>query len=132
MITNDLYETGWRRRTTQPQFTARKLFRSGTIVCMAVLLMVLLCSCGSSSIVGTWQETSEDGHPPATNTTFQFFQDGTVTKGNSSGAATYSLLDGSHLKLGGGLASAVFSYSLDGDQLTMSADGHTGVFHRTS
>ena len=99
-------------------------------------------SASATRLVGTWNATSVEGTslPSGTTSTLTFSDDGTVQANQQAGAAKgsqntnltgqYKVLDGSHLQMIANGNTQDFDYSLNGDTLTLTANGVTTTFQK--
>jgi heat shock protein HslJ len=90
----------------------------------------------AARFVGTWEKTSFQGEPvPPGTQVVVFSPDGTLQSSTSDGSedwtGQYRVLDDSHIQFTVPTGSYVANYTLNGDVLTMSAQGQTGTFQRT-
>lgn len=89
------------------------------IAAMMGALVLILSSCGASSIVGRWESIDED----QSFSEFEFFSDGTYASNRSNYSGNYSI-DGDRLRLSGILVSdRTFTFEIDGDNLKLYEDG---------
>ena len=90
----------------------------------------------ASRFVGTWEKTSFQGEPvPPGTQVVVFSPDGTLQSSTSDGSedwtGQYRVLDDSHIRFTVPTGSYVANYTLNGDVVTISAQGQTGTFQRT-
>jgi photosystem II stability/assembly factor-like uncharacterized protein len=79
-------------------------------------------SAANASVLGTWHQTSAAGimgelQVTSLGETITFFANGTVALGNEVDRWSYA--DSTHLEIGNALATRVYSYSIQGNQLTL-------------
>jgi len=108
-----------------------------------LLLTVGVAGCGDStpSLIGTWQATSGGAETlgqalscdtiAAYGQVIDFIDHSNVSLANNN-AATYSMIDSSHLKLTTSFASVIFDMTLDNDKLVLTANGRSTTFARAS
>ena len=90
----------------------------------------------AARFVGTWEKTSFQGEPvPPGTQVVVFSPDGTLQSSTSDGSedwtGQYRVLDDSHIRFTVPTGSYVANYTLNGDVVTISAQGQTGTFQRT-
>lgn len=104
--------------------------RRSMLVLAAVIALLTMsvtsCSSRGSEFVGQWQNQIQAQGTNMTSGIFEdieFFKDGTVAA-KSFGGGTYSILDDTRLKIefAGGLFVYTYSYSVRGDNLTLTGD----------
>lgn len=89
-----------------------------SIFSIITLLLLLLCSCGGSSLVGHW-ETDGTVERPQFCKELDIFSDGTYSSDESNYSGKYSV-DGSRIKFEGILVSAeTFNFKASGKTLTL-------------
>lgn len=95
------------------------------VLLIGIVLAVGACGGGEDSIVGTW--ASDDGAETVT-----INDDGTmsVDDGSTTYEFTYEDKDGGLVLSMAGIEAGTIQYKLDGDTLTLTADGEDTVYKR--
>ena len=114
----------------------RKLIATISLCLVSVVLLSLLASCGGSPLVGTWVEINSQGNETGTEIVLANDGTGSVTEDGLSGSLQWSV-KGNQLFLTVSMCgvsdTTEFTYTLDGDKLTMvDTEGETTVYRRKS
>mgnify|MGYP002856385719 CR=1 FL=1 len=94
---------------------------------LALAMLFALCACGGkSSIKGKWTASDDFDTYTITITDSAFI----IQRDNETMSLECSILDDSHLKVSSGGNSDIWTYSVNGDTLTIIANGTTNTCHR--
>lgn len=98
---------------------------------LLLVLGLVLAGCGDStpSLIGKWQNIS-GGSIGSYGQVIEFVDGSNVDLGTS--AATYKLIDNTHLRMADPTTSVIFDMKLDGDHLTLASDGKSSTFAHVS
>ena len=108
--------------------------KSFKFMSLIMLIVILLCSCGSNSkndIVGYWKSSGDES---IFYNSVEFFSDGTHITETPGWSGTYTA-EGSRLRISGKLYGEVFSYKITngGNQLTLTNNlGHSKTYSRAN
>lgn len=111
----------------------KRQLRSLTLLSVVLVLAILLASCSASSrLVGKWEGIDELS---GADIFIQFNSDGTAQSGSSAlgvtSEGTYEVIDSDTLALSNSEGvSQSLDFTLEGDTLTLTADGQDLILHK--
>jgi hypothetical protein len=95
------------------------------LFCIVTMLVVSAVACKKDNpLVGRWEEPGNSSH------SLEFFQDGTVIRGEENATGNYKIVDDTHLRFDGWGGSVTFEFKISDDTLTLSDGQSTMQFKR--
>src|SRR5258708_27341957 len=105
---------------------APKLSHGVRLLCASLIFTLAVTACKSteSQLLGKWEQVDQSSN------IIEFFKDGTVLFGGAT--LNYKVLDDSHLRLDSLGIAQTLTFSLSGDNLTLTYLGSTSIFRRAN